>query len=67
MSATRYEWLTTDPAPGAGMNAAGGWRLHAIKDAKESDSFDEVRHLSAVCGLRSAACPWMGCGLGNHR
>lgn len=51
MSTPRIEWVTTNPAPGMGMNAAGGWKQHAIRDTAESDSFEEIRHRSAVCGL----------------
>jgi len=56
METPRHEWLTTNPRPGTSAllsnTAQTGWKMHAIV-AKESDSPEDVRFLSAACGLRA--------------
>lgn len=46
-------WLTTTPnprSPATGFDAGQrGWRLHYV-DSK-SDSFKEIKHVRALCGL----------------
>lgn len=57
MSKPTYAWLTTTPKPGGSFLLSNtqttGWKRHALKDVPESDSFEDVRHMSSVCGLRA--------------
>lgn len=50
------QWLTTAPnprSPATGFDAGQrGWKLHAVET--DSDSFEEIRRVSAICGLRPA-------------
>jgi hypothetical protein len=51
----KIQWLTTAPnprSPATGHDAGQrGWRLHAVET--DSDSFEEIRRLPALCGLRA--------------
>jgi hypothetical protein len=50
----KIEWLPTEPNPRtSGMNAAGGWRLHAVNVDDDAPSLG-IGPRAAVCGLRPA-------------
>lgn len=50
----RIEWLSTEPNPNAsGMNAAGGWKLHAVNMDNDA-TWLGIGPRAAVCGTRPA-------------
>jgi len=50
----RFEWLSTEPNPRAsGLNAAGGWKLHAI-NLDDDATYLGIGPRAAACGLRPA-------------
>lgn len=45
----QYDWFSTEPNPRtSGMNAAGGWKLHAVEVVGDGIYGD------AICGCRPA-------------
>lgn len=49
----KVEWMSTEPGPNTGMNAAGGWKLHAVNVDTDA-TYHGIGPRSAVCGVRPA-------------
>lgn len=50
----KIEWLSTEPNPKtSGMNAAGGWKLHAVNIDNDA-TYLGIGPRAAVCGTRPA-------------